>query len=70
MTCEEYREAITKNLEQIYDDWDMEKLYEYSTLLVSAGGKKKLAIAMLLNEQVTEKTASEIYYFLHGYFYG
>lgn len=64
---DELRKSIIENLGHIRNDWDLEKLYEYSKLLVSDDKKKRLAIAMLLNEWVTEKKAGEVYYFMVGY---
>lgn len=73
----DYKAAIIENLECICED-DLKRLYEYSRLLKreknntekTGGSHKRYVIRMVLDDQVTEKKAREIYIFLRGYLYG
>lgn len=78
MDCKGYKAAIIENLECICDGADLKWLYKYSRLLKrekdntekTDGSYKRYAIRMVLDDQVTEKKARAIYFFLQGYLYG
>lgn len=73
MTAKEYREVITKNLENIEDELGLETLYKYSEILakwdeVTRGNLyRALIISEIFDERAEDERVAECHTFIETY---